>query len=167
VPSLSSLLCCVSCGVLDLLRWEESPSIYRRRLEECPRNIPLLTPKTDLHSVSRYNESGSARHNRLGHVGLDQLAEDGPRQQWQGRDSALGTPCLGCRPLCPLRPVGSWLGLGSVPGVCWPICACWFGLLSIFFLFCFGPNVILCFLSLFWSIYSMFPCISCKTSEID
>jgi hypothetical protein len=84
VLSLSSLLC-LSCGVLDLLRGQESPSIYRRRLEECPRNIPLLTPKTDLHSVSRYTESGSTRHNRLGHVGLDQLAEDGPEQQWQGR----------------------------------------------------------------------------------
>jgi hypothetical protein len=111
-----------------------------------PWNIHPLLSETDLILASKYTKSGSAPCNRPRHVGLDQLAEDGPEQQWQGCDRTLGMPTPRVPPpLALLCPMGSWLGLGSVPRVCWPICACWFGLIYIFPLLYFGPNVILCF----------------------
>lgn len=62
---------------------------------------PFTPPQTNLILASRYTELGSAPRNRPRHVGLDQLAEDGPEWQWQGRNRALGVPAPGVPPPLP------------------------------------------------------------------
>jgi hypothetical protein len=50
----------------------------------------------------------------------------------------------------------------SVLEVGWPSCARWIGLLSIISLFCYGLKYNLVILLLFWPIYGVFPCLTCK-----
>jgi hypothetical protein len=67
----------------------------------CHEYSLFTPPQTNLILTFKYTKSGSAPRNRLRHVDLDRLAEDGPERQWQGCDSALGAPAPGVLPPLP------------------------------------------------------------------
>jgi hypothetical protein len=111
----------------------------------CHGIFPLYSPKpTSFWCLGSLNQAAHPATDQNMSVWTDWL-KMGPSGSGKGVTMPWARPRLGCRPSTLLRPVGSWLGLCSIPGMCWPICTRWFGFLSIFFLLCFGSNVILCF----------------------
>jgi hypothetical protein len=104
-------------------------------------------PQTGLDTLSTCTEPGDPHYNRPRHVSTEHLDQARPEKGHQGHDLGMGAPMP--RVLLPLSSFGHWASSSACDfATMWInlVEIDWFGLLSIFPLFCHGPKECLSFL---------------------